>query len=161
MEGSVVNLPEIIRLKKQYKCYLYLDEAHSIGALGNTGRGVVELFGLSYDDVDVMMGTFTKSFGAAGGYIASSKEVIESLRAGSHGHMYATSMSPPVVQQTISAFRQIMGLDGTTLGQERIRTLADNCKFFRTEMKKLGFIIYGNDCSPVVPMLIFMPGKIA
>jgi len=73
MEGSVVNLPEIIRLKKKYKCYLYLDEAHSIGALGKTGRGVVELFGLNFDDVDIMMGTFTKSFGAAGGYIAASQ----------------------------------------------------------------------------------------
>jgi len=70
-------------------------------------------------------------------------------------------MSPPVVQQTIAAFRQIMGRDGSNLGKRRIEALADNCKFFRTEMKKLGFIIYGNDCSPVVPMLIFMPGKIA
>lgn len=69
----MVNLPEIIRLKKKYKCYLYLDEAHSIGALGKTGRGVVELFGLNFDDVDIMMGTFTKSFGAAGGYIAASQ----------------------------------------------------------------------------------------
>ena len=73
MEGSVVNLPEVIALKKKYKAYLYLDEAHSIGALGKTGRGVVEHFGCSVKDVDIMMGTFTKSFGAAGGYIAADK----------------------------------------------------------------------------------------
>ncbi|KAF1620213.1 SPTC2 palmitoyltransferase, partial [Mystacornis crossleyi] len=73
MEGSIVRLPEVIALKKKYKSYLYLDEAHSIGALGPSGRGVVEYFGLSPEDVDVMMGTFTKSFGAAGGYIGGKK----------------------------------------------------------------------------------------
>lgn len=73
MEGSIVQLPEIVSLKKKYKAYLYLDEAHSIGAVGATGRGVVEYFGMNPDDVDVLMGTFTKSFGAAGGYIAGKK----------------------------------------------------------------------------------------
>lgn len=73
MEGSIVRLPEVIALKKRYRAYLYLDEAHSIGALGPRGRGVVDYFGLDPCDVDVMMGTFTKSFGAAGGYIAGKK----------------------------------------------------------------------------------------
>lgn len=70
MEGSIVKLPEVIALKKKYKAYLYLDEAHSIGALGPTGRGVIEYYGCEPKDVDILMGTFTKSFGAAGGYIA-------------------------------------------------------------------------------------------
>lgn len=73
MEGSIVRLPEVIALKKRYKAYLYLDEAHSIGALGPNGRGVVDYFGLDPRDVDIMMGTFTKSFGAAGGYIGGKK----------------------------------------------------------------------------------------
>lgn len=73
MEGSIVRLPEVIALKKRYRAYLYLDEAHSIGALGSKGRGVVDYFGLDPCDVDVMMGTFTKSFGAAGGYIAGKR----------------------------------------------------------------------------------------
>lgn len=73
MEGSVVRLPEVIALKKRYKAYLYLDEAHSIGAMGPNGRGVVDYFGLDPKDVDIMMGTFTKSFGAAGGYIGGKK----------------------------------------------------------------------------------------
>lgn len=73
MEGSIVRLPEVIALKKRYRAYLYLDEAHSIGALGQRGRGVVDYFGLDPCDVDVMMGTFTKSFGAAGGYIAGKR----------------------------------------------------------------------------------------
>lgn len=71
-----MRLPEIVALKKKYKAYLYLDEAHSIGAVGPTGRGVTELFGVNPADVDVLMGTFTKSFGAAGGYIAGKKVSI-------------------------------------------------------------------------------------
>lgn len=73
MEGSIVRLPEVVALKKRYKAYLYLDEAHSIGALGPNGKGVVDYFGLDPNDVDIMMGTFTKSFGAAGGYIGGKK----------------------------------------------------------------------------------------
>ena len=73
MEGSIVRLPEVIALKKKYKAYLFLDEAHSIGAMGPRGRGVTDYFGVDPNDVDIMMGTFTKSFGAAGGYIAASE----------------------------------------------------------------------------------------
>ena len=73
MEGSIVRLPEVIALKKKYKAYLFLDEAHSIGAMGPRGRGVTDYFGVDPNDVDIMMGTFTKSFGAAGGYIAATK----------------------------------------------------------------------------------------
>ena len=73
MEGSIVKLSEVIALKKKYKAYLYLDEAHSIGAMGPRGRGVSDYWGCDTSDIDVMMGTFTKSFGSAGGYIAGSK----------------------------------------------------------------------------------------
>ena len=68
-----MRLPDVIRLKKQYKAYVYLDEAHSIGAMGPHGKGIVDYFGLDPRDIDIMMGTFTKSFGAAGGYIGGSK----------------------------------------------------------------------------------------
>ena len=73
MEGSIVRLPEVVALKKKYKAYLFLDEAHSIGAMGPNGRGVTDYFGVDPADVDIMMGTFTKSFGSAGGYIAANK----------------------------------------------------------------------------------------
>uniref|UniRef100_A0A667YWJ8 serine C-palmitoyltransferase n=1 Tax=Myripristis murdjan TaxID=586833 RepID=A0A667YWJ8_9TELE len=159
MEGSVVRLPEVIALKKKYKAYLYLDEAHSIGAVGSTGRGVTELFGVNPADVDVMMGTFTKSFGAAGGYIAGKKELVDYLRSRSHSAVYAPSMSPPVAEQIIRAMKCIMGHDGSTEG-ERIQQLAENTKYFRARLKEMGFIIYGNDSSPVVPILLYMPGKV-
>lgn len=73
MEGSLCKLPEIIALKKKYRAYLYVDEAHSIGALGSHGRGVVDYYQVNPNDIDVHMGTFTKSFGSAGGYIAGKK----------------------------------------------------------------------------------------
>ena len=94
MEGSIVNLPKVIELKKKYNCYLYVDEAHSIGALGKTGRGVVEHFGADVNDVDIMMGTFTKSFGASGGYISGKRNIIQQLKRLSHAQNYATSMAP-------------------------------------------------------------------
>ncbi|TNN60932.1 Serine palmitoyltransferase 2 [Liparis tanakae] len=129
MEGSVVRLPEVIALKKRYRAYLYLDEAHSIGALGPRGRGVVDYFGLDPCDVDVMMGTFTKSFGAAGGYIAGKRELIEYLRSHSHS-------------------------------LKRVQQLAGNTVYFRKRLREMGFIIYGNEDSPVVPMMLYMPAKI-
>uniref|UniRef100_A0A8D2AP58 Serine palmitoyltransferase 2 n=1 Tax=Sciurus vulgaris TaxID=55149 RepID=A0A8D2AP58_SCIVU len=161
MEGSIVNLPQIVALKKKYKAYLYMDEAHSIGAVGPTGRGVREFFGMDPDDVDVYMGTFTKSFGASGGYIAGKKELVDYLRVHSHSAVYATSMSPPIAEQIIRSLKLIMGLDGTTQGLQRIRQLAKNTKYFREKLKEMGFIIYGNDKSPVVPVLLYMPSKVA
>jgi len=73
MEGSLCKLREIIEIKKKYKAYLYVDEAHSIGAIGSRGRGVVDYWNVDPNDIDVHMGTFTKSFGSAGGYIAGKK----------------------------------------------------------------------------------------
>uniref|UniRef100_A0A671SS94 serine C-palmitoyltransferase n=1 Tax=Sinocyclocheilus anshuiensis TaxID=1608454 RepID=A0A671SS94_9TELE len=160
MEGSIIRLPEVIALKKKYKAYLYLDEAHSIGALGPYGRGVVEYFGLDAKDVDVMMGTFTKSFGAAGGYIAGRKDLIDYLRTHSHSAIYATSMPLPVVEQIITSMKCIMGKDGTTIGRSRIQRLAENTVYFRRRLREMGFIIYGNNDSPVVPMMLYMPAKI-
>lgn len=160
MEGSIVNLPEIIRLKKKYRVYLYLDEAHSIGAIGEHGRGVCDYFGLDTKDVDLLMGTFTKSFGSAGGYIAGSKQLMNHIRLHSHSFGYASSMAAPVAQQILGVLKTIMGTVGDGEGQRRISRLARNSRYFRQKLKQLGFIVYGNDDSPVVPLLIYFPGKI-
>ncbi|CAF1600915.1 unnamed protein product, partial [Adineta ricciae] len=161
MEGSLCKLPEIIALKKKYKAYLYVDEAHSIGAIGSHGRGVVDYWNVNPDDIDVHMGTFTKSFGSAGGYIAGKKSLIDHIRIHTHSGCYSPSMSAPIVYQIISALSIIMGLDGTNDGQKRIKQLARNVHYFRRQLVDMGFIVYGNDNSPVVPVMIFMPAKIA
>ncbi|TMW54816.1 hypothetical protein DOY81_000049 [Sarcophaga bullata] len=160
MEGSIVRLPEIIALKKKYKAYLYLDEAHSIGALGPNGGGVVDYFGADPKDVDILMGTFTKSFGSAGGYIAGSKKLIDFLRTNSHAHCYASTMSPPVTQQIYTSMRIIMGLDDTDTGRKKINQLARNTRYFRKRLAQMGVIIYGHEDSPVVPMLVYLFSKI-
>ncbi len=99
MEGTITRLPEIVALKKKYGAYIYLDEAHSVGAMGPNGRGVVDYYGLNPADIDILMGTFTKSFGSAGGYIAGSNKLIQHLRMHSQASCYAVSVSPPVAMQ--------------------------------------------------------------
>lgn len=161
MEGSIVKLPEVIALKKKYKAYIYLDEAHSIGAMGENGGGIVDFYKVDPHDVDILMGTFTKSFGSAGGYIAGSKKLINYLRVHSHAHCYASSMSPPVAQQIISSMRIIMGLDGTGEGKRRTEQLARNSLYFRRRLAQMGVITIGHDNSPVVPMMVYLFSKIA
>lgn len=103
MEGSICRLPPIIELKKKYGCYLWVDEAHSIGALGANGRGVVEYWGCDPKDVDVLMGTFTKSFGSVGGYVASSQELVDHMKVVSASSTTAAAMSPACAAQCIHA----------------------------------------------------------
>jgi serine palmitoyltransferase len=160
MEGSIVKLPELVALKQKYKFFLYVDEAHSIGALGPRGGGVCDYFGVDPKQVDILMGTFTKSFGAAGGYIAANHEMIHHLRIHNHGSIYAESMTPPVAQQVITSMRIILGEDGTQDGSHRLNQIAENSVYFRRELKKLGFIVYGHRDSPVIPVLLFNPAKI-
>ena len=74
-----MKLPELLFLKKKYKAYVYIDEAHSVGALGTRGGGVVDYWGVDPKDVDVLMGTYSKSFAAVGGYIAGSKVLCDWL----------------------------------------------------------------------------------
>lgn len=161
MEGEILRLPEIVAVKKKYKAYLYVDEAHSIGALGKTARGVCDYWGVDPADVDILMGTFTKSFGSVGGYIASDKNLIDHLRRTSFGAVYSTTMSLPCVQMIISALDVITGADGTTSGQQRITSLRENSNFFRNKLKEMGFRIIGDQDSPVIPLMLFHPGKIA
>ncbi|KAF8895847.1 serine palmitoyltransferase 2 [Gymnopilus junonius] len=200
MEGTLVNLPALMDLKKKYKFYLFIDEAHSIGALGPHGRGVADYFGINPRSIDILMGTFTKSFGAAGGYIAGNKALIDRLRVYGHSGPYAEAMTPPVLTQVMASMASIMGLQQTmptssvsepTLvrgseyhhpgpstrlipprmdqpppalasgaeGRTRLRRLAFNSKYLHHGLRKLGFIIYGHPTSPIVPLLIFNPGK--
>lgn len=155
MEGTIVNLPEIIRIKKKYKAYLYLDEAHSVGALD---KGVVYYHNCDPRDVDILMGTFTKSFGAAGGYIAGSKQLIDYLRVKSHSSCYAATMAPPVARQIIGVIDSIIGNQEDpeqNEGLQRIRKLRENTIYFRNKLKERNLIIIGNHDSPVVPLMVY------
>ncbi|KAJ5075243.1 hypothetical protein M0811_07596 [Anaeramoeba ignava] len=154
MEGEIAPLPEIVRLKKKYNCLLFVDEAHSIGAIGPTGRGIVEYFGINPDDVDILMGTFTKSFGSVGGYIAGNKDFINFLRLKSFGALYADSMSVPCVQQALSALRFIM-YDKD--GKKTVEKLRENSNYFRERLVRMGFEVMGDFDSPVIPIMLYCP----
>ena len=104
MEGEYCDLRNVVKVCKKYGVYVYLDEAHSIGAMGSTGRGCTEYTGVDPADVDIMMGTFTKSFGGMGGYIAGDKDVIDLLRKTCASSSYHNSLSPVVCQQIITSF---------------------------------------------------------
>lgn len=105
MEGEFCNLHEIVTVSKKYGAYVYLDEAHSIGATGITGRGCSEHFNVDTSMIDVMMGTFTKSFGGMGGYIAADSTVISMLRRKCVGCSSHNSLSPTVAQQVLTSFK--------------------------------------------------------
>ena len=105
MEGEYCNLRNVVTVCKKYGAYVYLDEAHSIGAMGPTGRGCCEYTGVDPADVDILMGTFTKSFGGMGGYVAADRRIIADLRRECAGSAYHNSLSPVVCQQIISSFQ--------------------------------------------------------
>ncbi|XP_063381284.1 serine palmitoyltransferase 3-like [Cydia fagiglandana] len=154
MEGSIGMLPAAIALKKQLDLHIYIDEAHSIG-LGPRGRGVTDMYGVNPRDVDVLMGTFTKSFVGMGGYIAGSTALVNRVRAHGHAHAYAQSMPPPVVAQVLSALHDLRAPSG----QARAAALRDNTRYFRERLRAMGVVIYGHPQSPVVPMMVYSLSK--
>lgn len=159
MEGSMCNLPGIVALKNKYKFNLFIDEAHSIGAIGPRGRGICDYFGIDPSEIDILMGTLTKSFGANGGYIAADKPIIDKLRATNAGVIYGESPTPPILTQISSSLRIISGEIVPGQGEERLQRLAFNSRYLRLGLKRLGFIVYGHDDSPIIPVLLFNPAK--
>jgi serine palmitoyltransferase len=160
MEGTIADLPGLVRLKKKYKYYLFIDEAHSIGALGPRGRGVCDYFNVDPSEVDILMGTLTKSFGANGGYVAADKHIINKLRATNAAMIYGESPAPPVLMQILSSLRIITGEVAHGQGEERLQRIAFNSRYLRLGLKRLGFIVYGHDDSPVIPLILYHPGKL-
>lgn len=161
MEGEICNLPEIIRIKKKYRCYVYMDEAHSIGALGPRGRGICDHWDMNPADVDVLMGTFTKSFGSVGGYIAGSRALIDHVRAAAFAMYYDSSMPTACAEQSLRAMQVMMGLDGTDTGQHKIAQLKRNANYFRKRLAEEGFALLGDYDSPVIPLMLYLPAMIA
>ena len=103
MDGDIAPVPEFVRLKKEYGCFLYVDEAHSAGVLGRTGAGVDEYFGLEPTDIDIKMGTLSKGLGTCGGYLAGSKALCEHLRYNLPGFVFSVGLSPALAGATLKA----------------------------------------------------------
>uniref|UniRef100_K3X408 Aminotransferase class I/classII large domain-containing protein n=1 Tax=Globisporangium ultimum (strain ATCC 200006 / CBS 805.95 / DAOM BR144) TaxID=431595 RepID=K3X408_GLOUD len=160
MEGEIVDLRAVVNLAKKYKAYVYVDEAHSIGALGKTGRGVCEYTGVDPSEVDILMGTFSKCVGGMGGYITGSQEIIDHVRSSSLGTRYTMGLSPTVAQQILTAFKIIAGKDGTNLGRQKLDALRDNNNYFRQKLIDMGLITLGHFDSPVIPVMLFHLSKV-
>lgn len=161
MEGEICDLKNIVAVAKKYKSYIYVDEAHSIGAVGKTGRGVCQHCGVDPADVDILMGTFTKSFGGMGGYIASTTDFVEQLKRQTSGSMFSTAMSPVICQQIIRAFDIIDGRAMGTLGKEKLARVKKNSDYFRDSLIAMGCEVFGDEGSPVIPLMLYNPTKIA
>ena len=149
MEGDTPDLPALVALKKKYGAYLWIDEAHSIGALGATGRGLCEHQHVDALDIDISMGTFTKAFGAIGGYIAAKSDVIAALRARSSVHVLSGSLAPPACAQALAAIRELQ----SKAGLDRVRRLQENSRWFRARLLEAGLAVLGSEASsPVCPV---------
>nr|UWK20362.1 sphinganine palmytoil transferase subunit 2 [Trichoderma rhododendri] len=159
MEGTMCDLPGILALKRKYKFYLFIDEAHSIGALGPRGRGVCDYFGIDPSEIDILMGTLTKSFGANGGYIAAEKFIIDKLRATNASTIYGEAPAPCVLMQILTSLKLITGEICPGQGEERLQRIAFNSRYLRLGLKRLGFIVSGHDDSPIIPVLLYNPAK--
>lgn len=146
MEGDVANLPRIVELAKQYNAAVMVDEAHAIGVFGEGGRGVCNHFGVS-DDVDLIMGTFSKSFASLGGFIATDKEITNFLRHHSRSYIFTASITPASTAAALKA------IDIMIEEPERQENLWKLTNFALEGFRERGFEI-GNTSTPIIPLYI-------
>lgn len=147
MDGDILDLPTTVELCQKYGAILMVDEAHSLGVLGATGRGIEEHFGMP-GSIDICMGTLTKTIPAGGGYIAASKRLIDFLRFSARGYIYSAAMSPPVAAAAIAAFDVI-----EDEGKERRSALMRNVNYLIAGLRSAGFNT-GKTCTPIVPVVV-------
>lgn len=146
MEGDLAKLPEIVELKKKYNASLMVDEAHGLGVFGRNGRGVCDHFGLT-DDVDLIMGTFSKSLASIGGFIASDKDTINYLRHNSRTYMFSASNTPAATAAALEALHILKS------EPERQENLWDITNYALCQFKQAGFEI-GDSESPIIPLYV-------
>jgi 7-keto-8-aminopelargonate synthetase and related enzymes len=146
MEGDIANLPEIVRLAKKYNATIMVDEAHGIGVLGKQGRGTCDHFGVT-DDVDLIMGTFSKSFASIGGFIAADKSIINYLRHHSRSYIFSASNTPAATAAAGAA------LDIMLSEPERIEHLWNLTNYALDGFRNMGCEI-GHTSTPIIPLYI-------
>jgi 8-amino-7-oxononanoate synthase len=132
MDGDVIDLPNMVKVCRKYGAYLMIDEAHSVGVLGKTGRGIEEHFGLE-DVVDIKMGTLSKTIPSVGGYIAGNKDLINYLRHASRAYIFSAALSPAQAAAANEAFKVILDEPW------RIEKLNQNTRLFIGGLKSAGF----------------------
>ncbi len=146
MEGDLANLPEIVRLKHKYNATIMVDEAHGIGVFGRQGRGVCDHFGLT-DEVDLIMGTFSKSLASIGGFIAADESIINWLRHNARTYIFSASNTPAATAAALEALHIIQE------EPQRIEALWDVTRYALKRFREAGFEI-GETESPIIPLYV-------
>jgi 8-amino-7-oxononanoate synthase len=146
MEGDTANLPEIVRLASKYGARIYVDEAHGIGVMGQGGRGASEYYGVEAE-VDIVMGTFSKSFASIGGFVAARRDVIEYIKHHSRAFVYSASLAPANAAAVLQA---IAIIEREPERREHVIAMGEKV---RRELSRSGFkLIAGN--TPIIPVII-------
>jgi len=148
MDGDISPVPAFVELKKKYKCFLMVDEAHSACVLGATGGGVDEYFSLAPDDVDIKMGTLSKGLGTCGGYLAGKASIIDYLRYNLPGFVFSVGMSPALAAGSLEAVRLLR------TRPEIMESLHRNIKCFADEAKKRKLDIGLGGKAAVIPIIV-------
>lgn len=148
MDGDIPNLPEMIQIKNEFEAWLMVDEAHSMGTLGNTGRGIAEYFQLeNREDVEIWMGTLSKSLASCGGYIAGSKSLVTYLKATAPGLIYSAGMTPANAAAALAALELIKK------EPERMKRLQANSAYFLKQCQERGINTGNSRDTPVIPCI--------
>ena len=147
MDGDFPELPKFIEVKNRHKCWLMVDEAHSVGTMGPTGRGIGEHFAVNPRDVDIWMGTLSKSFGSCGGYIAGSNALIELLKYTAPGFVFSVGLSPT------NAAAALASLEILKKNPQRVTTLHQRASLFLSEARKRGLNTGDSNHTPVIPVI--------
>lgn len=146
MEGDLANLPEIVKLKHKYNCSIMVDEAHGLGVFGKQGRGVCDHFGLT-DEVDLIMGTFSKSLASIGGFIAGDKDTINFIRHNCRTYIFSASNTPAATAAALEALHIIQE------EPQRIEHLWDVTNYALQRFREEGFEIEETE-SPIIPLYV-------
>ena len=147
MDGDLAPLPEIVELAEKYDAMVMVDDAHGEGVLGEAGRGIVDHFGL-HGRVDIEIGTLSKAFGVVGGYVAGKKELIDYLKQKARPFLFSTPLSPADTAASLEAVKILME------SGDRVKKLWDNARYFKENMKKLGFDL-GVSETPITPVMLY------
>jgi 8-amino-7-oxononanoate synthase len=149
MDGDIPDLPRFVEVKKRHQALLMVDEAHSMGTIGETGRGIAEFCGnVARDDVDIWMGTLSKSFGAAGGFIAGCAPLIEYLKYTAPGFVFSAALPPPNVAAARASLEVLRD------EPERVARLGDNSALMLRLAKERGLNTGMSQDSPVIPVIL-------
>ena len=132
MDGDMPDLPRFIDIKNRYKAFLMVYDAHSLGVLGVTGRGIREHFGVAGSAVDIWMGTLSKSFAGSGGYIAGEKALVQHLKYAASGFVYSVGIAPPMAAASLEAMRIMLA------EPERVAGLRERASYFLEQAKLHG-----------------------